>query len=897
MAENNTEDEKIKEAVADNANTNAIRTAEHSINHPVVKIIAGVDDALGGELSDIAGHGLTKVNEVAPLGNTAQNILNTVGNSKALETAGSAMAAKNGGGASEAAKEGAAAAGTTAAKGAENAAKGAENAAKGAENAAKKGTNPTDAAKQVADAPEGIADTDGLKDKVEGLEDKANPEKNTLDTSSNSGSSNKEGTVKGIIDFALDKKTIGFLLALPIILILVSLIIPFAAIIIKLQPIMNVQNTVTNRIDYVKDLVTNGKQSRKEKNFYNKLVKLQKSYKPGVCIDINLITSALTIQTDINQSINPDENVDQDFDENDLEMDFSRMTKNIKLLAKMQLTHKKYILPESGDYCREGGDEVLVKSGEYDSSKAEYIAQHDDDKLLAKFFNRDDVNEQNYVYYYYYSDYMKDTDGNYKKDKNGNKICYDKDTINHQISVMNTASKKRHMINIGTYETMENSVFYWNLVNSFIPDYYEKMLPSKEAEKDKRIKQIASEIYLLYKYVGNGQNCSNTSASSIAFGDSDLCVGGVKVSDGDGNIVSVVPLEEYVAGVVQGEIGGYMDYVGIEALKAQAVAARTYVLSLTGNCSSSIINSSANQNYAPASNPKAIEAAVSTAGELLYNNGNIFLSEYDSWYCEESNTCTYTKLPLHETHTLTLSKYNGWAAGGHGRGMSQILSFQLADEGMDYQSILKTFYSSGTTIVQASQNNSGVVVSTGTNTFYAEEVGPWSSWRQSGQPWSGLSMPNPHDNIYKDGKLVNGKCTTIADCGCAITSLAILIARSGVETTLGENFNPGSFYLAIKDGGGMSGNGILWGPAANVVTSHLRLIDTPAFISEDQIRSYMSSGKFVIAGVKNGGHWVALTGLDGDGTIWMTDPGVKGNAPLMEKWKGTITTLIVFEVV
>ena len=51
-------------------------------------------------------------------------------------------------------------------------------------------------------------------------------------------------------------------------------------------------------------------------------------------------------------------------------------------------------------------------------------------------------------------------------------------------------------------------IFYWNLVNSFIPDYYADYLPELEPKKTEAIKKIAEDIYLLYKDMGPSQSCS-----------------------------------------------------------------------------------------------------------------------------------------------------------------------------------------------------------------------------------------------------------------------------------------------------------------------------------------------------------------------------------------------------
>ena len=42
--------------------------------------------------------------------------------------------------------------------------------------------------------------------------------------------------------------------------------------------------------------------------------------------------------------------------------------------------------------------------------------------------------------------------------------------------------------------TMEEGVFYWNLVHQFIEDYYEEYLPEEEEARDRKIHEIAETI-------------------------------------------------------------------------------------------------------------------------------------------------------------------------------------------------------------------------------------------------------------------------------------------------------------------------------------------------------------------------------------------------------------------
>lgn len=157
-------------------------------------------------------------------------------------------------------------------------------------------------------------------------------------------------------------------------------------------------------------------------------------------------------------------------------------------------------------------------------------------------------------------------------------------------------------------------------------------------------------------------------------------------------------LEDYVKGVVSAE--AYTNE-GMEALKAQAIAARTFAIKRTNNCTISIENSDVTQKFTSNFVDSAVEATVVTEGLVLTSNSELIMAQYDSFYTGGDYACdddgcsvTYTKLPNNETHKVTVSnEYKSYIAGGHGYGMSQVASYQLAKEGKTFDYILKYFYS------------------------------------------------------------------------------------------------------------------------------------------------------------------------------------------------------------
>lgn len=489
-----------------------------------------------------------------------------------------------------------------------------------------------------------------------------------------------------------------------------------------------ISNFISNIGEKFSDWFTEDDHEREEK-YYEKLVEVQEEVlsKKDVCIDINLITAALTVNTTFDESIkdcDPDDTECQEAVDNDdssetsteetsstTEVDYKKMKKQVELLAEMQVMTKKYSLDKdyketNGDYCKDTEETVVVTSenessfdksnaswladkSELDSSTAELIAGHDVSK--AKFLFKKADEETNYAYYLYYP----------KSNEDGSCDAKEKDD--------------EYELSIGDSSSMEESVFYWNLVNSFIPEYYKEYLPDENDEDyDKTVKQIAEDIYLLYKSMGPSMSCSSGITSYIGY--STLCPNGVTI-EGEGTF----DLEEYVAGVVSNE--AYTSE-GIEALKAQAVAARTYVLNYTNYCEKTISNSTKAQTFTRNVNDNARVAASSTAGEILVDsNGNIFSAQYDS-FCYDDNDCPdakrnsdgtytvkYTKLPNGEVHYITLSDKNQYGrilnGQGHAHGMSQLVSYQMAASGSTYTEILDYFYSDGVKIYKAESLGSG----------------------------------------------------------------------------------------------------------------------------------------------------------------------------------------------
>lgn len=155
------------------------------------------------------------------------------------------------------------------------------------------------------------------------------------------------------------------------------------------------------------------------------------------------------------------------------------------------------------------------------------------------------------------------------------------------------------------------------------------------------------------------------------------------------------PLEEYVAGVVAGEVG----FLGsLEVDKTFAIAARTYFLTHDdGNCT--IESSDRKQVFREltesSTDKQALQAAEETAGQVLLSNNELYGTQYDAFACIAKDNNYYTiaqanqKIPIEwiEGRINPINQPDWFICNGienlrnhHGNGLSQYGSLYLATE-------------------------------------------------------------------------------------------------------------------------------------------------------------------------------------------------------------------------
>ncbi len=148
-----------------------------------------------------------------------------------------------------------------------------------------------------------------------------------------------------------------------------------------------------------------------------------------------------------------------------------------------------------------------------------------------------------------------------------------------------------------------------------------------------------------------------------------------------------------------------------------------------------------------------------------------------------------------------------------------------------------------------------------------QETGDFINWRQRDPSWSNVKIGNTS--------------STIGDIGCLVTSIAILIQKSGVDTGNIIPFNPGTFVEALNNNGGFDNNGNLKYAAVSKVVPNFKYegnVNLRKKTKEEKlalISQYYNQGYYLTAEVKGASpgnqHWVAIIGIN-DKNIVMVDP-------------------------
>lgn len=367
-------------------------------------------------------------------------------------------------------------------------------------------------------------------------------------------------------------------------------------------------------------------------------------------------------------------------------MPFGQMIPDMKRLVE-HMVHKEYSIPQiDGGVLTLTNPAIYVLKGVLEAGQS----------LIDLKPNNVKVSNENYLSYLRYGNWASDNGIN----THSSEMKYEKPT-NEEIEA--NASKYK---------------------NGYISRTFSRSLADMDdIDRAYKVESIINDIYNYAKSIED-----LTDEDVYGYGYYAYNCPGVMLT---GDYAGTYPLEEYVAGVVKNENGG----AGIEGLKTQAILARTYVLKVTNNCTTSINNSESQQTFSPATEDIYIQAANETAGQVLSYNGELVSTYYASYPqagyngfpsfpacgsvdCDSENcTTTFYKMPNVEPFTFTMpirnSQGNYWNGAhlqnqsGHCYGFSQVAGRYLESTGVDHIGMINTFYSEGVVINNPSLFSSG----------------------------------------------------------------------------------------------------------------------------------------------------------------------------------------------
>lgn len=150
------------------------------------------------------------------------------------------------------------------------------------------------------------------------------------------------------------------------------------------------------------------------------------------------------------------------------------------------------------------------------------------------------------------------------------------------------------------------------------------------------------------------------------------------------------------------------------------------------------------------------------------------------------------------------------------------------------------------------------------------DSGEYVTWRQMGQSWSNIKIGNTN--------------STLGQIGCLVTSISILIEKSGCNSTINP-FNPGTFLEALNSNNAFDSNGNLQYAGVTRAVPNFKYVGNVNLRGKSRteklalIAQYFNQGYYLTIEVKGATpgnqHWVAITGINGNNVV-IVDPARDG---------------------
>ncbi len=333
----------------------------------------------------------------------------------------------------------------------------------------------------------------------------------------------------------------------------------------------------------------------------------------------------------------------------------------------------------------------------------------------------------------------------------------------------------------------------------------------------------------------------------------------------------LVPFEKYILGVAYQEIGPDSPP---EAIKAQMVAARSYILARH-------VDMGGWRTLQQESDGKWVIQVASCTQDQVYCDPDKGCSSpgdgqwsqiYSGLDHKVGNSFSRGPMPAdsplrtyaNETMGEMLVNDQGYVIYAGYVSTEQNKMISLARQGLDYKQILMQVYNQGSRAYGASRLEKGSCNNgSGGN---CKPTGDYASWKQYEGEWA--------DTVYLG---TSGK--TIHQIGCLATSIAMLVAKSGVPVNV-DTLNPGTFVTYLNSHGGFQGGNFVWASVSNIAPNFTYSNDiSVAGWSKQQKLAKLKEltsqpNTYVVAEVKGntGQHWVAIDSVNGE-SITMMDPG------------------------
>lgn len=339
----------------------------------------------------------------------------------------------------------------------------------------------------------------------------------------------------------------------------------------------------------------------------------------------------------------------------------------------------------------------------------------------------------------------------------------------------------------------------------------------------------------------------------------------------------LIDFDKYILGVAYQEVGGGTDSISEQVFKTQAIAARSYALTR--------------------GKKMAGVKALQITEENGYSVINIRQTVSDQAYCDpdegylpsgQLSNCSsgHLRLPddsplrkwAKEVEGVVLVDSNGEVVHTPYNIDDQTVWRALAQNGMTSDEIILKHYNAA--------ENGYTLNATCVKTSSVEGA---EGWKQCDPRWG---------NMYVGSK-------TICRIGCALTSVSIQLARSGVQLNVSGEFNPGTFMQTHKSNGGFIDNTITWNvsriaPNFKLIASHEALFGT----KENKIntlKKYAADGEYIVLGVRHGigqdiGHYVAYNDSSTD-EIFVFDPAGNTTGKLFHDYPAMENEGTSFQVV